>query len=224
MSKFKSIFSNHKKAIVIGLCVVVAVSLLALLVSCSASGNPSNTSSQGKIGGGSEMMLETDEQATPDEALDPDSPIESLSEVDGVSTAASEATAPDDSGAQPSSTSSQRQRPSAGSGGNGQSATERPTPSASQKKWVEDTQQVWVEDKAAWTEQVPTYGTKEVSICNVCGQDITGNTSAHAKAHMMAGEGSGHHNEVQRVVTGYNTVNHPAEGHYETRVVGGHWE
>lgn len=96
--------------------------------------------------------------------------------------------------------------------------------SAPQKKWVEDTQRVWVEDKAAWSESVPVYGTKEVSICNVCGADITGNTAAHSKAHMMAGEGSGHHSEVQKVVTGYNTVNHPAEGHWETKVVGGHWE
>lgn len=96
-----------------------------------------------------------------------------------------------------------------------------PAPS---KRWVEDTQQVWVEDRAAWTEQVPVYSTREVSICNVCGQDITGSTSAHAKAHMMVGEGSGHHGEVRQTVTGYNSVNHPAEGHWETRVAGGHWE
>ena len=70
----------------------------------------------------------------------------------------------------------------------------------------------------------PVYGTKEVLMCNVCGSDITGNTSAHSKAHMLAGEGSGHHSEVRQVVTGYNTVSHPAEGHYETKVTGGHWE
>lgn len=96
--------------------------------------------------------------------------------------------------------------------------------SAPQKKWVEDTQRVWVEDRAAWSESVPVYGSKEVSICNVCGADITGNTAAHGKSHMLAGEGSGHHSEVRKVVTGYNTVSHPAEGHYETKVVGGHWE
>lgn len=121
-----------------------------------------------------------------------------------------------------------------GSGGNSQSSSsasastpDAPKPStapAPQKRWVEDTQQVWVEDRAAWTESIPAYGTKEVSICNICGSDITGNTTAHGKAHMMAGEGSGHHSEVQRVVTGYESVSHPAEGHYETKVVGGHWE
>lgn len=112
------------------------------------------------------------------------------------------------------------------SGGSSGSKGGQPTSSGStpQKKWVEDTQRVWVEDKAAWTESVPVYGTKEVSICNVCGADITGNASAHSKAHMIAGEGSGHHSEVQKVVTSYNTVSHPAEGHWETKVVGGHWE
>lgn len=57
-----------------------------------------------------------------------------------------------------------------------------------------------------------------------CGTDITGNTSAHAKEHMKAGEGSGHHSEIRQIVTGYNTVSHKKEGHWETRVVGGRWE
>lgn len=99
-----------------------------------------------------------------------------------------------------------------------------PAQSAPQRKWVEDTEQVWVVDKAAWTESVPVYSTVEVSICNICGQDVTGNTSAHAKAHMKAGEGSGHHSEVRREITGYDTVSHAEEGHWETKVVGGHWE
>lgn len=99
-----------------------------------------------------------------------------------------------------------------------------PAQGAPQRKWVEDTEQVWVVDKAAWTESIPVYSTVEVSICNICGQDVTGNTSAHAKAHMKAGEGSGHHSEVRREITGYDTVSHAEEGHWETKVVGGHWE
>jgi hypothetical protein len=102
--------------------------------------------------------------------------------------------------------------------------TSAPAQSASQKRWIEDTEQVWVVDKAAWTESAPVYSTVEVSICNICGQDVTGNTSAHAKAHMKAGEGSGHHSEVRREITGYSTVSHPEEGHWETKVLGGHWE
>ena len=73
-------------------------------------------------------------------------------------------------------------------------------------------------DKEAWTESVSIYGTAEVPICNICGTDITGNTSAHAKEHMKAGKESGHHSEVSQKITGYNTVNHPEEGHRETRV------
>ncbi len=99
-----------------------------------------------------------------------------------------------------------------------------PAQDAPQRKWVEDTEQVWIVDKAAWTESIPIYSTVEVSICNICGQDITGNTSAHAKAHMKAGEGSGHHSEVRREITGYDTVSHAEQGHWETKVVGGHWE
>lgn len=127
------------------------------------------------------------------------------------------------SGHSNSSASGTTAQSSGGSSGSksGQAPLSSPAP---QKKWVEDTQRVWVEDKAAWSESVPVYGTKEVSICNVCGADITGNTATHSKAHMMAGEGSGHHSEVQKVVTGYNSVSHPAEGHWENKVVGGHWE
>lgn len=98
------------------------------------------------------------------------------------------------------------------------------SPSAPQKHWVEDIEQVWVEETAAWTEQEPIYGTKEVSICNICNTDVTGNTTPHGKAHMLAGEGSGHHSEVRQIVTGYNTISHAATGHWETRIVGGHWE
>lgn len=107
--------------------------------------------------------------------------------------------------------------------GNPFSSASAPAQGTSQKRWVEDTERVWVVDKEAWTESVPVYGAVEVSICNICGTDITGNTSAHEKEHMKAGEGSGHHSEVRQVAIRYNTINHKEEGHYETRVTGGHW-
>lgn len=121
---------------------------------------------------------------------------------------------------QGSTVDSQRRGATGGSSGNS-----APSPQDTvQKTWVEETERVWVVDKEAWTESVPVYSTVEVSICNICGADITGNTSAHAKEHMKAGEGSGHHSEVRSEITGYNTVSHPEEGHWETRAVGGHWE
>ena len=99
-----------------------------------------------------------------------------------------------------------------------------PPQNTSQKTWVEETERVWVVDREAWTESVPIYGTIEISVCNICGTDITGNTSAHAKEHMKAGEGSGHHSETRQKIIVYNTVNHKEEGHWDTKVVGGHWE
>lgn len=114
----------------------------------------------------------------------------------------------------------QRQGSTARSKGN----STAPPQNTSQKTWVEETERVWVVDREAWTESVPIYGTIEISVCNICGTDITGNTSAHAKEHMKAGEGSGHHSETRQKITSYNTVNHEEEGHWETKIVGGHWE
>ncbi|MDR3847669.1 hypothetical protein [Eggerthella sp.] len=96
--------------------------------------------------------------------------------------------------------------------------------SGEDREWVEDVERVWVVDKAAWSETVPVYESVERSICNVCGADITGNTSAHNKQHMLAGEGSGYHSEVRQVKVGEEIVEHPEEGHWEDVVVGGHWE
>ena len=109
-------------------------------------------------------------------------------------------------------------------------AAPTPAPEASggepqkQPIWIPDFEDVWVEDSPAWDESVPIHGYTEVSICNICGADITGNTAAHGKQHMLAGEGSGHHSEVRDAVVGYETVHHGAEGHWERVESGGHWE
>lgn len=96
--------------------------------------------------------------------------------------------------------------------------------SCKQPVWVVDYEDVWVEDSPAWDESVPIHDYTEVSICNVCGADITGNTAAHGKQHMLAGEGSGHHSEVREIAVGYETIHHDAEGHWERVESGGHWE
>lgn len=106
-------------------------------------------------------------------------------------------------------------------------ASPSPVPPAQEepsKRWVEETEKVWVVDSPAWSESVPAYEAREISVCNVCGIEITGSVSAHAKEHMLAGEGSGHRSEVIQVLVGYETVEHPEEGHWETVVTGGHWE
>lgn len=96
--------------------------------------------------------------------------------------------------------------------------------SQKQLVWMVDYEDVWVEDSPEWDESVPIHGYTEVSVCNICGADITGNTAAHGKQHMLAGEGSGHHSEVRETVTGYDTVHHDAVGHWERVESGGHWE
>ena len=86
--------------------------------------------------------------------------------------------------------SNEPSEPASSSGGNSGSGSS--PNSQAQRKWVPDYKKVWVEDSAAWDEQVPIYDEVEVSICNVCGAEITGNEAPHAKVHALAGEGGGH--------------------------------
>lgn len=72
--------------------------------------------------------------------------------------------------------------------------------------------------QAAYDEQVPITEMKAYSICNDYGADITGNTSAHMKDHMINDTGNGgYHTEWRETVVGYNVVHHDAV--YETRYV-----
>ena len=71
--------------------------------------------------------------------------------------------------------------------------------------------------QAAYDEQVPITEMREYSICLTCGADITGNTSAHMKAHMLNGENGNFHSELRETVVGYKTVHHDAV--YEKRYV-----
>lgn len=72
--------------------------------------------------------------------------------------------------------------------------------------------------QAAYDEQVPITEMQEFSICNQCGADITGNTTAHMKnSYLNGGNCSGYHSEWRETVVGYNTVHHDAV--YETRYV-----
>lgn len=224
--KAMATMKKYKGAILTGIGVLAAIAIVimsGLIVSCSSQADAGSVEAKDGV---ISVMEEADSLI---DAIDADEGEHSGEDAPGftVEEAAIDGANELEGSVQPQSEGSKQASstpaPLTPTGSKSQGASSS-SQSPTQKKWVEDTQQVWVEDRAAWTESVPVYGTKEVSICNVCGSDITGNTSAHAKAHMMAGEGSGHHSEVRKVVTGYNTVSHPAEGHYETRVTGGHWE
>lgn len=119
-----------------------------------------------------------------------------------------------------SSNNSSPSKPSNNSGSNSSSFK----PAEHTHNWVAQYKTVNVPEKghneqvlvqAAYDEQVPITEMQEFSICTTCGADITGNTSAHMKAHMLNGENGNFRSELREVVTGYKTVHHDAV--YETR-------
>lgn len=214
---------KFKIPIVIATTAVVLLLIISLVSCTTAEPNQADGSDFGEAisellsGAADNVELSDAPQEDEEPIADEETGVEDDSiEID------SEVSSPSSDGATVSTQSSQAKAASS----NNSSSTPKAPPiqSSPQKKWVQDTEQIWVEDKSAWSEQVPIYGTKEVSICNICGEGITGNTSAHGKAHMLAGEGSGHHSETRQTIIGYDTVKHDAIGHYETHVTGGHWE
>ena len=66
--------------------------------------------------------------------------------------------------------------------------------------------------KDAWTETVPIYETKIVSICWGCNKDITGFENDHCEEQMLAGNMacSAWRDVQKKVQTGINTINHDA--------------
>ena len=125
----------------------------------------------------------------------------------------------------PSNSSSNNSGSSKPSNNNG-SSSNNSKPAEHKHDWVAQYKTVNVPEKghneqvlvqAAYDEQVPITEMREYSICSTCGADITGNTSAHMKAHMLNGENGNFHSEWRETVTGYNTVHHDAV--YETRYV-----
>ena len=121
------------------------------------------------------------------------------------------------------SSNSSSSKPSNNNGSNSSNSK----PAEHQHNWVAQYKTVTVPEKghneqvlvqAAYDEQVPITEMQEFSICNQCGADITGNTTAHMKnSYLNGGNCSGYHSEWREVVTGYKTVHHDAV--YETRYV-----
>lgn len=121
-----------------------------------------------------------------------------------------------------SSNNSSSSKPSNNNG----SSSNNSKPAEHKHEWIAQYKTVNVPEKghneqvlvqAAYDEQVPIKEMQEFSICTTCGADITGNTSAHMKAHMLNGENGNFRSEWREVVTGYKTVHHDAV--YETRYV-----
>lgn len=125
-----------------------------------------------------------------------------------------------------SSSNSSQSKPSSGSGSSSSSKPE-PAPATQPatkdphegKTWHEaeyKTEQVWVVDEEACTWQRPIYEEHEAAICNTCGAEITDNLD-HIFEHMDKGENGSYRCETVRTLVGYETVNEPEVGHYETK-------
>lgn len=123
-----------------------------------------------------------------------------------------------------SSSSSSQSKPSSGSG----SSSNKPSSSSQTevsdphegKTWHEaeyKTEQVWVVDEEACTWQRPIYEEHDAAICNTCGAEITDCYGEHMKEHMQKGENGSYRCETVRTLVGYETVNEPEVGHYETK-------
>lgn len=125
-----------------------------------------------------------------------------------------------------SSSSSSQSKPSSGSGSSSSSSSKpEPTPQPATKDphegktWHEaeyKTEKVWVVDEEACTWQRPIYEEHEAAICNTCGAEITDNLD-HIFEHMDKGENGSYRCETVRTLVGYETVNEPEVGHYETK-------
>ncbi len=126
-----------------------------------------------------------------------------------------------------SSGSSSQSKPSSGSGSSSSSKPEpAPTPQPATKDphegktWHEaeyKTEQVWVVDVPAHTWQCPIIESRDVAICNTCGAEITGHAYEHIFEHMDKGENGSYRCETIDEIVGYETVNEPEQGHYETK-------
>ena len=125
-----------------------------------------------------------------------------------------------------SSGSSSQSKPSSGSGSSSSSKPEpAPTPQPATKDphegktWHEaeyKTEKVWVVDEEACTWQRPIYEEHDAAICNTCGAEITDNLD-HIFEHMKNGENGSYRCETVRTLVGYETVNEPEVGHWETK-------
>lgn len=86
------------------------------------------------------------------------------------------------------------------------------------KYYPAETEQVWVVDEEGYTWERPIYESHPAAICNTCGEEIIGDAYEHIFAHMDKGENGSYRCETVRTLVGYETVEVPEKGHYETRV------
>ena len=125
-----------------------------------------------------------------------------------------------------SSSNSSQSKPSSGSGSSSSSKPAPATQPATKdphegKTWYDaeyKTEKVWVVDEEGYTWQRPIIESHRATICNICGVEIRGHIDEHDDAvHLPNGEDFSYRIETVDEIVGYETVNEPEKGHYETK-------
>ena len=125
-----------------------------------------------------------------------------------------------------SSGSSSQSKPSSSKSESSQTTqpapAQQPTKDAHEGKTWHDaeykTEQVWVVDEEGYTWQKPIYETHDATICNICGEEITGHITEHDKTkHLPYGDDFSYRCEMVDTLVGYETITVPEKGHYETK-------
>lgn len=124
--------------------------------------------------------------------------------------------------------SSSQSKPSSGSGS---SSSSKPAPAPATQPATKDqhegktwydaeykTEKVWVVDEEGYTWQKPIYEDHEVVICTTCGADITNDIDGHFKQFMLTDNPHhGYRVETVDTLVGYETVEEPEKGHWESK-------
>lgn len=122
-------------------------------------------------------------------------------------------------------------KPASNSGSSGSSSSSKPEPAPATQPETKDThegktwhdaeyktEKVWVVDEEGYTWQCPIYEDRTVTICNICGAEITGNVQGHDEAvHLPNGDDFSYRVETVSTIVGYETETVPEKGHYETK-------
>ena len=124
-----------------------------------------------------------------------------------------------------SSGSSSQSKPSSSKSESSQTTqpapAQQPTKDAHEGKTWHDaeykTEKVWVVDEEGYTWQKPIYETHDRTICNTCGADITDCVGEHGYNHLINGEDASYRNETVDTLVGYETVEEPEKGHWESK-------
>ena len=124
-----------------------------------------------------------------------------------------------------SSSSSSQSKPSSSKSESSQTTqpapAQQPTKDAHEGKTWHDaeykTEKVWVVDEEGYTWQKPIYETHDRTICNTCGADITDCVGEHGYNHLINGEDASYRNEMVDTLVGYETVEEPEKGHWESK-------